>query len=546
MSTDPKIAMAAIMGRLTGPGGAFELAEEDVLGARMTVFKNRRRNLGEVLADSVRYGDRDYIVTATERLSFTEHARQVASLAKALREEFGVRPGDRIAINAANHPGWIISFWAAIAAGAIPVGYNAWWTAREVEYALGHTEPKLLVADAKRAALAAGVTVLTVEEDVPRLARLHPEAPLVPHAAAEDDPAVILYTSGTSGRPKGAVHSHRNLTSVIEYHRMNDAVALAFGDPTDPADRRYLLALPLFHIASLHNLAVPRLATGSAIVLHQGAFDVDTVLRLIEKERVTNWGAVPTMAHRLIEHGDLSTYDMSSLTAFSLASAPSSPAFKEKLRGAFPPAKDALVDSYGLTETCTAVTVATPADLAESPGTLGHPLATVRLEIRDPEGNALPEGEEGEICVRSPYNMLGYWRDPEATARAIDADRWLHTGDIGVVERGRVRLTTRRSDLILRGGENVYPAEIENALAEHPGVRECAVIGTPHPDLGQEVTAVVVVDAGQPVGEDELRAFLAERLAYFKVPSRWRITGEPLPRNATGKVIRREIEKSVQ
>ena len=536
--------MAAVA-RLTGQGGQFELAEEDVLGVPMTVFRNRHHNLGEVLSRSAGFGDRDYIVTSGERLSFSEHARAVASLAKVLREEYGVVPGDRIAILAANHPGWIVSFWAAVAVGAITVGCNAWSSRREAAYTLGHTGPKVVVVDVKRAGLVAGrEAVLSIEEDIPRLTRQHLDTPLVPHAAAEDEPVVILYTSGTSGRPKGAVHTHRNLTSVIEYHRMNDVIARELGDPADPADRRYLLALPLFHIAGLHNLAVPRLATGAAVVMHQGAFDVDTVLRLIQKEKVTNWGAVPTMASRLITHGDLSKYDLSSLSGFSLASAPSSPAFKERLRKAFPVVQRVLADSYGLTESATAITVASPMDLAEAPATVGRPIATVRLEIRDPAGDALPEGEEGEICARSPFNMLGYWNDPQATSRAIREDRWLHTGDFGVIEGGRLRVTGRRTDLILRGGENVYPAEIEEVLCEHPGVVECAATGIPHPDLGQEVAAVVVTRADHPVTEDELRAYAGQQLAYFKVPSRWRITTGALPRNATGKVIRQEIRLS--
>ncbi|MEW2352206.1 class I adenylate-forming enzyme family protein [Spirillospora sp. NPDC029432] len=534
-------AMEIIQG-LTGPGGEFELREEEVLGTRIPVFAGRFRSLGEVLARSVRYGDADYIVTAEDRLSFTEHAALVASLAALLREEHGVGPGDRVAINAANSAGWIVAFWATVATGAVAVGYNAWWTRHEIEYALGHTEPKVVFADAKRAALmpASGPPVLPVGEIAATARTRYPDAELAVPEAAEDDPAVILYTSGTSGRPKGAVHTHRNLASVIEYHRLNDAMAAAFGMPGSPADNRYLLALPLFHIASLHNLAVPRLATGSAVILHEGAFDVDKVLRLVERERVTHWGAVPTMANRIMEHGDVSKYDLSSLRAFALASAPSSPAFKERLRKAFPPARDALVDSYGLTETCTAVTAASPLDLAESPGTLGRPIAGVEVQIRDAEGRPVPDGEEGEVCVRSAYVMLGYWRNEAATEQSIRADRWLHTGDIGTVEQGRLRLTTRRSDLILRGGENVYPAEIENVLAEYPGVRECIVIGTPHRDLGQEVTAVVVMDEAVP--EKELADFAGERLAYFKVPSRWKITTAPLPRNATGKVIRKEVE----
>ncbi|WP_370936038.1 class I adenylate-forming enzyme family protein [Amycolatopsis sp. cg13] len=525
---------------LTAPGGPCELRTETVLGVPMTVFAHRARSLGEVLAASARHGEREYLVTADRRITFAAHARQVASVACALREDYGIGKGDRVAIAAANSPEWVVAFWATVSLGAIAVGCNAWWSRRELEYALGHTRPSLVVADAKRAALLDGVPVLTVEEDIPRLAR-RSDAPLPSCAVEEDDPAVILYTSGTTGRPKGAVHTHRNLTSVIEFHRLNSEVARALGDLVDPSARRYLLGVPLFHIAGLHNLVVPRLADGSAVVLHQGGFDAERVLRLVEAERVTNWGVVPTMAHRLLEHGNLDRYDLSSLTAFTLGAAPSSPAFQQRLRAELPVAEQGLVDSYGLTESSTAISVATSADLAASPGTVGHPIATVELEIRDAFGELVPDGGAGEICVRSPFTMLGYWEDPEATAAAIDDQRWLHTGDIGVLSGGQLRLTARRSDLILHGGENVYPAEVENVLAEHPAVRECIVLGVPHVDLGQEVAAVVVVSAS--VGEEELRAFAAERLAYFKVPSRWRIGTEPLPRNVTGKVVRNQVPR---
>lgn len=542
-STDPQAAALAVVAGLTGPGGPFELSCEDVLGVPMTVFRNRARSLGELLAGSVANGDRDYLVTADRRITFAEHADQVTSLARGLREEHGVGPGDRVGILAANGPEWIVSFWAAVSLGAVAVGYNSWWSRGEIDYAIGLTGPRVVIADAERAALLdPAVPVLGVESDLPGLIDRFPAERLAPVEVAEDDPAVVLFTSGTSGRPKGAVHSHRNLTSVVEYHRMNDALAAAFGDPTDPRDRRYLLSLPLFHIASLHNLALPRLATGSTAVIHQGAFDVDRVLRLIEKERVTNWGAVPTMAHRLLQHGDLSGYDLSSLTAFALASAPSTPEFKARLKEALPVAQRSLADSYGLTESCTALTVATALDLAQNPGTLGRPIATVEMEIRDEADRPLPEGREGEICVRSPFNMLGYWDDAAATARTIDADRWLHTGDIGVMEQGRVRLTTRRSDLIIRGGENVYPAEVEGVLLEHPEVLEAVVLGQQSDDLGQEVAAVVVIEPGRSLTGAELSSWLRDRLAYSKVPTRWRITSDPLPRNATGKVMRTRVQ----
>ncbi|MER6324885.1 class I adenylate-forming enzyme family protein [Streptomyces coelicoflavus] len=541
--TDHRSAALARVAALTGPGGRFELAEDDVLGARLPVFTHRQRALHEVLHASVAHADRDYIVTADRRITFASHAARVASLARVLREEYGIAKGDRVAVAAANSPEWIETFWATVSIGAVAVGFNAWWSPREMAHGVANAEPSLVVADARQSAKLAGcgVPVVSLEDDVSRFAAAHPDAPLPSADVAEDDPAVILYTSGTSGRPKGAVHTHRNLLAVVEYHRLNDALLHESGDPLTAEDRVYLLTLPLFHIASLHNLAVPRLATGSRIVLHQGAFDVDAVLTLVERERVTNWGAVPTMAHRLLEHGGADRYDTSSLTAFALASAPSTTAFKERLRRELPFAKDSLVDSYGLTESCTAIAAANPQELAAAPGTLGRPVTGVRLEIRDPLGEVLGEGEEGEVWVRSMYNMLGYWRDPGATTDTIGADRWLRTGDLGCLREGRLFLVSRRSDLIIRGGENIYPAEIETVLVEHPDVAECLVIGTPHPDLGQEVAAVVVLRPGAEVTEEELREYAARELAYFKVPRRWRLTTEALPRNATGKVVRHSV-----
>jgi acyl-CoA synthetase (AMP-forming)/AMP-acid ligase II len=533
---------AEVLAGLTAPGQPLELDHEDVLGARMAVFKNRDPSLGALLTHSIHHGERDYLVTAERRISFVEHVQRVASLATSLRSDYGVRSGDRVAIIAANSPEWVIAFWAIASLGAITVAGNAWWSRRELAAALALADPTLVVADEKRASLLTETStpVLTIEQDIEGLCTRYPQAELPAVAVDEDDPATILFTSGTSGTPKGVVHSHRNLLAVVDYHRLNDALAAAFGDPTPAQDKRYLMAMPLFHIGSLHNLAVPRLATGSTAVIHSGAFDVDRILRLIEATGVTHWGAAPTMAHRLLEHGDLSRYDLSSLRALALASAPSSTAFKDRLRAALPAAEQNLAESYGLTESSTSATVASPLDLAVAPDSVGRPIVTVEVQIRDEAGQPLPDGAEGEVWLRSPFNMLGYWRDPDASAKAITPDRWLRTGDIGTLTEGRLRLTARRSDLILRGGENVYPAEVEAVLAEHPAVKECAVIGVEHRDLGQEVAAIVVV-RDTASSETELREFLAAELAYYKVPTRWRLTTEPLPRNATGKVRRAEL-----
>nr|WP_241383973.1 class I adenylate-forming enzyme family protein [Rhodococcus sp. CH91] len=548
--SDLQQMMQKVVLHLTGPGGRFELVEEEVRGNRMPVMRNRDRRIGDLVAASRQWGDRDYMVTADRRISFTEHADAVAALATALRDDHGVGKGDRVAVLAANSPEWIITFWATQCLGAITVGLNSWWTPAEIAYGVELVEPKVIVTDAKRAELLAaadvsGFDLLTIEREVPRIIAERAGAELPLAEVEEDDPAVILFTSGTSGRPKGALHSHRNVLAVVDYHRYSDALVAAMRqrpyDDTVPSDNRYLLVSPLFHIASLHNLAVPRLATGSAVVMTEGAFDVDKVFTLIERERVTNWGAVPTMASRMLEHENPGKYDLSSLTAFALASAPSSPALKQRLREKFPFADQALVDSYGLTECSTAIAVATAPELEAFPGTLGSPIVGVSMEIRDPFGERVPDGTEGEVCVRSPYVMLGYWADPAATDAAITADGWLRTGDYGTVENGRLRLTGRRSDLILRGGENVYPTEIEQRLDEHPDVVESAVIGVDNDDLGQEVAAVVVLRSTSTATEDDLRAFCAEQLAYYKIPTVWRITQDLLPRNATGKILRRAV-----
>jgi acyl-CoA synthetase (AMP-forming)/AMP-acid ligase II len=539
-SPDASAIAAEVRSRLTGRGGPFELADEEIRGVRLPGFRNRRASLLDWLVDSAAFGAREYLVQGERRLTYETHLAAVAALAEALATDYRVRPGDRVAILAANSPDWVVTFWAATSIGAIVVAGNAWWTPREAAYSLGRAEPAVVVADARRATLLDGVAAPVLRiEDVPAIVASRRGSTLRPVRVAEDDPAVIMYTSGTTGHPKGAVHSHRNLLAVVEYHRYTDAMAASlaarFGLPARTGARRFLMSLPLFHIASLHNLALPRLTTGDAIVIDEGRFDVDRVLRLVEREAITNWAIVPTMAHRLVTHESLAQYDLSSLAALSINSAPSSPALKHKVRAAVPTVQAALADSYGLTEACTAATVATPTDLALHPTTVGAPIPSVEVSIRDAGGSPVPDGVEGEIWLRSQFTMLGYWRDDAATAAVLRPDGWLRTGDLGTLREGRLFMASRRSDLILRGGENVYPAEIEAVLDEHPNVAECAVFGVDDADLGQAVAAVVV---GRDITVEELRAFVVARLAYYKVPAMWRLTDRPLARTATGKVIR--------
>jgi acyl-CoA synthetase (AMP-forming)/AMP-acid ligase II len=543
--SDPSEFAAAVRARLTGPGGPFELAVEDVRGGQLPVFRNRHRALRDWLAESAAYAEREYLVQGERRVTYGEHLTAVASLADTLRREHHVHPGDRVAILAGNSVDWVLTFWATISLGAVAVAGNAWWTAREAHYSLDRVAPALVVADAKRRTLLDGLDGLDVPvlaiEDVPEMAAQR-NAALPDVRPDEDDPVVIVFTSGTTGRPKGAVHSHRNLLAVIEYHRYTDVMArelaALLGTPPRTHPRRFLMSLPLFHIASLHNLAIPRLTTGDTVVIDSGRFEVDRVLRLIEREKITNWAVVPTMAHRVVTSDAVRNHDLSSLTALSINSAPSSPALKDRVRAALPGVQAALADSYGLTESSTAATVASPLDLAVHPATVGRPIPSVEVSIRDALGEPLPDGAEGEIWLRSQFTMLGYWADPAATEAVLTPDGWLRTGDVGALRDGYLYMATRRSDLILRGGENVYPAEIEAVLEEHPAVREAAVFGVDDPDLGQAVAAIVVCSG---VDEAELRAFVAERLAYYKLPARWRLTSQPLARTATGKVARRTL-----
>ncbi|AXB43357.1 class I adenylate-forming enzyme family protein [Amycolatopsis albispora] len=531
MNADPQAVITA----LTGPGGEFEIAEQDVLGAKMPVFARREPNLGALFAATPAPGDREYLVTARRRLTYAEHAEVSGAFAGLLARRYGIGKGDRVAVLAANCPEWIVAFWGVVRLGAVCASFNAWWTTAEIAYAVGHSRPRLLVVDGERAAKLPpelGIPVLRLENDLPEHGESPPEV-----AVDEDDPAVIVYTSGTTGKPKGVTHSHRNLVATAHYHRLMKATAAAL-DPRQAEPGRWLLSLPLFHIASLHNVAVPRFATGETVVLTEGAFDARRTLELVSRERVTNWTVVPTMASRLaaVEVGE---YDLSALKSFGLASAPSSPALQARLRELIPAARLSLITSYGLTESCTGATVTSPAALAAHPGTSGAPIPTVAVQVRDEAGAVVPDGVEGEIWLRSQFTMLGYWNDDAATAAVFDEDRWMRTGDIGCLREGLLYLTTRRSDLILRGGENVYPIEVEHCLDDHPAVAESAVVGLEHPDLGQEVGAVVVLSS--PVAVEALQAHAADRLAYYKVPSRWQLTDTPLPRNATGKVNRANL-----
>lgn len=546
-------ALRAIEEQLLAEGGMFETVAATVLGEPMHVFKNRARSLRDFLVASVRLGDAEHLVfsdgTSERRITFTEHARLVARMAHVLASRYGIGPGDRVAILAANCPEWIIAFWATVSLGAVAVGLNAWWTAAEIRFGLDDSAPKLVVLDRKRRARLDGdleLPTLVIEDDFRELLYAAGASPSDAYARGvqlptvpidEDDPAIILYTSGTTGRPKGAVHTHRNVIALVGLGFFNGARIRALLPPS-PNPPCIFVTSPLFHVSGLHNAAVACLAGGVKTVWLAGRFDAKVAFALIEKERATSWAYTATLLHRAVHHPDAKKHDLSSLWQLGGGGSPIPIALQTKAREVFSSAAQTLGVGYGLTECTSLATINSGPELIRFPESVGRPMPTVEIEIRDASGAPLPDGSEGDVHVRGPLVMLEYWRNPAATARSILAGRWLRTGDVGKILEGRLYLSSRRDDLILRGGENVYPAEIEQRLEAHPDVLEVAVLGIEHAELGQEVKAFVVPKMGRPLDAARLSAWVAEALAYFKVPSQWEVRALPLPRNATGKVLK--------
>ncbi len=542
----------SVLSALTGPGAPFELCEEDVLGAPMLVFANRPRTLVELLHGAVeRMGDRPYVIFPDREYTFAEILAPIASVAAALRDRYGIGPGDRVAIVAPNTIEYALTFWAATALGAITVGLNGWWTGEEIAYAVELTEPKVLLGDQRRLErldgieLPAGMPVVEFERDFAELEQHAPGVEFPAIAIDEDDPFVILFTSGTTGRPKGVMLSHRSNIHFLMASMLNGGVAmmtdLENGVSVAPPPERSVMisAAPMFHIAGLNCQLVAATMMGNAIVYPPpGRWQEETHLRLSERHGATTWALVPTQLWRILDFPDLDRYDTSSVRNVGGGSAVWPPELLRTLAERIPTARAGTALGYGSTETTGLGCTLRPGPELRHAESIGTASATMQVQVRDPETDkVLPEGEVGEICVRGASCFLGYWRNPEATAKALDEDRWYRTGDYGVIRDGYVHLEGRRQDLIIRGGENISPIEIENRLFEHPDVAEVAVIGADHPRLGQEVVAVVVPHTPGTLTDDDVKAWVAAALAGFKVPSRVEFRDQ-LPHNASGKVLK--------
>jgi long-chain acyl-CoA synthetase len=564
----PALSLAEAHRRLTAPGSPFEIVETEISGVTQRVWKNAPATLRDVFNAARAHKDRTFLVYEGERATYEAFARAAVVFAREL-QALGLVKGDRVAIAMRNVPEWPVAFFGTILAGGVAVPINAWSTGPEMQYVLADSGARVAVADAERYdrmlpqldALPALETVLVSRlEGKPLHSRAATWESLVggtadwvelpafapPEVAlAADDDVTIFYTSGTTGKPKGALGTHRNAVSTLLARPYGMAVAAlrrgeapAAADPS--AQKSALLSVPLFHVTGCFSTMIPCLFFGLKLVTMR-RWDAGEALKVIAAEKITGAGGVPTIAWQLIEHPDFAKHDTSSLENFSYGGAPAAADLVRRLKAASPAAM--LVTAWGMTETTAPFTVVFGEDYETRPTTCGYALPIGDMRVVGANGQDMAVGEAGELWVRGPMVVKGYWRNPEATEQTFGGG-WLRTGDIAKLDdEGFCYIVDRAKDMLIRGGENIYCVEVENALAAHPAVLDAAVVGRPHHELGEEPVAVVTVKAGSGVGEDALRAFCLERIAAFKAPVRVIVQEEMLPRNANGKILKRELRK---
>jgi long-chain acyl-CoA synthetase len=547
-----------VVAQLTGTGGLF--VNEPVRGLPMKNFKNREKSLREKVANTGLRGDAVFMVQGDRRISYAEHTRLVWGASRALKEGFDFHSGDRLAILAFNSPDWLIALFATASIGGISVGLNGWWTPEEIEYGLTDSGSRFLVVDERlypRVEKLAGKLpglerVFYIGEQAPRGTVPISEL-LTPHDAmptdpiSEDDAFVILYTSGTTGRPKGCITTHRGTVTQVLGVIFSGVVGTALGTANTIASSNgqvtSLLTSPLFHVGGIHSGVCTAMTAGAKLVFPVGKFDPEQAMRLIEHEKVTVWAAIPTMLHRVVHHPKVKQYDLSSLRSISFGGAPTPPETIDKAREVLP-VEPSFANAYGLTETHGVATLNAGKDLLGRKTSIGRPIPVLEMKIVDEEGHELPAGKLGELVIYGPTVTPGYWNRPEATAETV-RQGWLHTGDLGYRDpEGFYFIVDRAKDMILRGGENVYCVEIENCLADHAEIDEAAVIGVPDLELGERVKAIVRRVPGSTLSQEEIRKHVAVHLAAFKVPEFVEFTDQPLPRNPAGKLLKNLLRGS--
>ena len=568
--------LQAARSELTAPGAPFATEVIDVRGIPTTVFSVVPPTMRAMWEMAKAHADKTYLVYEDERYTYAQIDGDVRTLAQYLVDH-GVAPGDRVAIAMRNYPEWVTAYWATVCIGAAVVGMNAWWTTTEMEYGLQDSRPKVMIADDER-----------IERALPVLDGLRATAPLhviavrsnralpadsatwadvtagvtpdslPPTEIDPDDDACIFYTSGTTGFPKGAQLTHRgsvhNVFNIVFMTLANasaEAKAIAAGELTPKAgpavaaaQNVFMAPTPLFHVTACNCILHPATLSGGRVVLMY-KWDPGRALELIERERVTNFSGVPTMSRELLMHPDWETRDTSSMMGMGGGGAALQADLVDKIDGSLK--HGAPSTGYGLTETHGIVTANSSRAFTAKPHSAGPVVPTLEAKLVDDEGNDLAASADavGQLCVRGAVIIKGYLNRPEATADAI-REGWFNTGDIARIdEEGFVYIVDRAKDMVLRGGENVYCSEVETVVYQHDAIAEAAVFGVPDERLGEAVAVAIVLRPGAELTADELRDFLAQRIAKHKIPERMWFLDEALPRNASGKFLKRELRQQL-
>jgi long-chain acyl-CoA synthetase len=571
--TFPAMSIEQAHKLLTAPGTMLELGEAEIRGVTYKIWKNAPPTLREVFALAAMFGPREFLVFEDERATIAAFQTAAKTFAKQLIAD-GVKPGDRVALIMRNLPEWPVAFWGGVLAGAIVTPLNAWWTGPELEYGLVDSGSSIIIVDSERYERirehlgncpdVRKIYVTRLREEIadPMVAKLEGVIGVtnawkdLPPVSDEDFPArspeddvTIFYTSGTTGKPKGAVITHRNIISNM--FNSASAQARAFlrrgeappaPDPTLPP-KASLISVPFFHATGCFAVMIPFMMGGNKLVM-QRKWDVDHALALIQKERITHIGGVPTIAWQILEHPRVNDYDLSSIEGISYGGAPAAPELVKRIKERFPTALPG--QGWGMTETSATAVSNNGEDYERKPSSCGVPAATGEAKIVGPDGAELPRGEVGELWYKGPVVVRGYWNKPEATAETF-VDGWVKTGDLAKMDdEGFLYIVDRAKDMLIRGGENIYCVEVENALYDHPAVMDAAVIGKPHQSLGEEPLAVVHLKPGMKATSEELRHHVAQKLAAFKVPVEVIFWPTTLPRNANGKIVKRDLKTQIE
>jgi len=566
----PAVGIAEVYRAVTAPGMPFEMEDKVIRGRPTRVYKHARSGLREIFDLGRSWGAREFIVYEGERQTYDAHFRAAGALGRVLAERYGVKKGDRIVIAMRNLPEWSLAFWAGQSIGAVVAPLNAWGLGPDLVYGIQDSGAKVAIVDGERlerlaphigeVTLAGLIAVRAPQGPVAGAVMLEdligppagyaglPGDPPPDPGLHPDDDATILYTSGTTGRPKGALGTHRNVMSNLMSLGFSGARALlrrgeALPEPDpDAPQRTNLLPVPLFHVTGTNSMLVPTVASGGKLVLMH-RWNPERFLELIEAERVNGTTGVPSMVWQVLESPDFDRRDLSSLDSYGYGGAAVAPELTLRFAKLFPHIPPG--QGYGATETSSVSTSNSAEDYLNRPDSVGIAVPCCDVKVMSPEGVEVATGEVGEIWIRGPNVVMGYWNKPEATAASF-TDGWYHTGDIGRVDaEGFVYVLDRVKDMLIRGGENIYCVEIEDVLVAHPAVIDAAVIGLPHRIWGEEVGALVQLKPGENVSEAELKAHAARLLSPYKVPVMIEVRTEEFPRNASGKTLKPQLREEV-